>query len=431
MKAFQQFELNEGLIQALESEGIQKPTSIQERLILPIQRGKDVIGQSQTGTGKTLSFLLPIVNQINPEKKQVQAVITAPTRELANQLFTELEKLLQFAPNDNIKAKRVIGGTDRGRGVEQLKNPPHIVIATPGRLNDMVIKEQVLDVHETPVLVVDEADQMLDMGFIELIDQVAGRMPDDLQMLVFSATVPEMLQPFLKKYMNQPRHVQVEPEHASPLEIDHFLLPLKSRERLEFTTEIAKSLRPYLALVFANTKQEADELFELLHSAGLNVDVLHGGLKPRQRKQVMRRLNEASVQYVVATDLAARGMDIEGVSHVINTGLPKELTYYVHRSGRTGRAGATGEVFTIVDKQDEPAIEKLMKEGITFRYTDLKKNEWRPLSSLGTGFKPGEKKRQKPSADGRGAPKRPTKKPKQVKPGYKKKHAKNKKQRGK
>ncbi|PSL45004.1 ATP-dependent RNA helicase CshB [Salsuginibacillus halophilus] len=421
-KAFQQMGINQGLIQVLENRRITKPTDIQQRLLPAGLKGTDVIGQSQTGTGKTLAYLLPIVQNVQPESAHVHAVITAPTRELAFQIHDELLALLAYEPNTSIRTKKAIGGTDREQNVESLKNPPHIVVATPGRLHDMVVKQNVLDVHRAATFVIDEADQMLDMGFIELTDQVAARMPENVQTMVFSATIPEKLKPFLRKYMNQPRHAHVKPEEAAPARIHHYLIPVKNRTRVEMAVSAAKAVRPYLALLFANTKEEADELFDAMIAEGFNVDLLHGGVAPRQRKQVFRRLNDASVQFVVCTDLAARGMDIDGVSHIINTGLPSDLEYYIHRSGRTGRAGADGEVFTIVDKKEETLIEKLASRGIRFGYRDVKRGEWEVLEHLGSGSRPGQAKRKQPKQPTKAKEAGPPpKKPKQVKPGYKKK----------
>ncbi|WP_100398319.1 DEAD/DEAH box helicase [Bacillus sp. FJAT-44742] len=418
MKAFERFGLPPFLIQALQKQNIQKPTEIQERLIPAIKNGKDVIGQSQTGSGKTLSFLLPLVSEIDTKHNYTQAVITAPTRELAGQLYDELLKLLGEDKEEKISSRLVVGGTDRLRTMNKLKNQPHIVVGTPGRLHDMV-KSQALDVHKTKFYVVDEADQMLDMGFIEQVDQVASSMPEDLQMMVFSATIPEKLQPFLKKYMSQPRHVHVKPEEATPAKIDHYLVPLRHRDRTELTVKVAASLNPYLAIVFTNKKEEADEVFAAMVEEGLNVDLLHGGIAPRQRKQVMKRVNDASVQYLVATDLAARGIDIKGVTHVINYALPKELEFYVHRVGRSARAGHTGEAYTLVEKNEQEPLQKLAKKRISFEYKDLRRGEWVSVENMTVTKKNRTRSTASPAAGMK--PATGTKKPKKVKPGYKKK----------
>jgi|UPI00040D33C9 ATP-dependent RNA helicase CshB len=428
---FKRFELKPFLIEALSGQRFSLPTEIQERLIPAIKNGKDVIGQSQTGTGKTLSFLLPILDKIDPAKDEVQAIITAPTRELASQLFDELKKLLEHCPEEEmIHAKLLVGGTDRNRAIEGLKTQPHIVVGTAGRIGDLM-DDKALLVYTAAMLVVDEADQMLDMGFIADVDKVASRMAEDLQMMIFSATIPEKLQPFLKKYMNDPRHVQVEPKHVTASKIEHRIVPLRNRDKLTFTVELAKSINPYFAIVFTNTKEQADEVTAAMQEAGLNVECLHGGLQPRQRKQIMKQVKEVKMQYLVATDLAARGIDVKGVTHIINFGLPKDLDFYVHRVGRTARAGADGVAYTIFEQNDQQAVEKLLKRGISFTYYDFKRGEWQKLDKPPLGV-PGKRPKSSSAKQetvksgsskevvntGTGKAKA---KPKKVKPGYKKK----------
>ncbi|MFA9558752.1 DEAD/DEAH box helicase [Evansella sp. AB-rgal1] len=415
---FERFELKSFLIQALSEFDITMPTEIQERLIPAIKNGMDVIGQSQTGTGKTYAFLLPIVDRINITKKETQAVITAPTRELANQLFDELKKLTNYS-EEPITTQLVVGGTDRLRMMEKLKQKPHIVVGTPGRVADMV-DNQALDVRHVDMFVVDEADQMLDMGFLEDVDRAASRMGTELQMMVFSATIPEKLQPFLQKYLQNPRHVHVQPKNVSPKQIKHWLIPDRDRDRKDLLTNIVKVANPYLAVIFTNKKETADEVFQGLQEAGLNVDILHGGISPRERKKVMKRLQDAEVQYLVATDLVARGIDVEGISHIINYEFPTELEYYIHRVGRTARAGWDGIAITIVGRNDQDSITKLEKQGISFTYREIKDGEWvdidkrnRPKMVSTAKVETGVKKS--------GTSTKAKAKPKKVKPGYKKK----------
>jgi ATP-dependent RNA helicase CshB len=404
---FEKFKLKPFLIEALTAQGFVKPTEIQERLIPGVMNGSSAIGKSQTGTGKTLAFLIPLIERIDPERNECQAIITAPTRELAAQIYQELLKLLP--ENDVYRARKVVGGTDKKRMISKLKNPPHIVVGTPGRIHDL-IKEEALSVYPAAMLVVDEADQMLDMGFIEDVDQIAARMAENLQMLVFSATIPETLQPFLKKYMENPKFVQVKPEQAAAAEIEHVAIDLRHRDKNELLVGIANSINPYLAIVFANTKSHADDVAKALSEAGINVELLHGGLQPRERKQVMKKIERLECQFVVATDLASRGIDIKGVSHIINTELPQDLDFYVHRVGRTGRAGLSGTAITIYNPDtEEAAIQKLEKRGISFQFVDLKGGEFIPVK---------KRVKRKPQQV---QPKASLPKPKRVKPGYKKK----------
>lgn len=422
---FERFQLKPFIIEALSEQRFFMPTEIQERLIPAIISGKDVIGQSQTGSGKTLAFLIPILERIDGTKNEVQAVICAPTRELAAQIFTELEKLITFEKENELSAKLIVGGTDRLREIGKLKTQPQIVVGTPGRIFDLV-QEQALKVYTSQLLVVDEADQMLDMGFIEEVDKIASRMAEELQMLVFSATIPEKLQPFLRKYMNNPRHVQVSPEKTTAERIDHYLIPAKHRDRIKLVIEVAKKYNPYFAIIFANTKEQVDEVADAMVQAGLNVDRIHGGLNPRHRKQVMKEVNAAKIQYLVATDLAARGIDIKGVTHIINYELPNnDLDWYVHRVGRSARAGESGIALSIFDDQDETAIQKLMDRKINFSFLDLKNGEWVELDNKfkrrvrkPTTTTPvvARKQGDTPATGGKAKAK-----PKSVKPGYKKK----------
>lgn len=410
---FEQFGFKQFIIDALLELQFYKPTEIQERLIPSIQKGESVIGQSQTGTGKTHAFLLPLLNQIDPDRQEVQIVITAPTRELAQQIYEEVQKIISFQPA--ITAKNFIGGTDKQRTIERLKNQPHIVVGTPGRINDL-IKEQALLVYTANAMVVDEADLMLDMGFIFDVDQICAKMKEDLQMLVFSATIPEKLKPFLKKYMENPKYTHVEPKQVTAEKIDHYLLPLKHRNKLKLLGEVCRSINPYLAIIFTNTKKMADIVADGLSQNGITVGIIHGDLPPRERKKMMKQINEAEFQYVVATDLAARGIDIKGVSHVINYELPSDLDFYVHRVGRTARAGLSGVALTIYEPSDEDALNKLEKLGIIFLNIDIKDQQW-----IDIGPRDKRKTRKKEQTEIDKKAKSFIQKPKKVKPGYKKK----------
>lgn len=413
---FTRFGLKPFLIEAIHNIGFKEPTEIQERIIPAIKKGESAIGQSQTGTGKTHAYLLPVVDSINPQKEQVQAVITAPTRELAAQIYEELNKLTKFCAEDEmITSKLFIGGTDKLRTIEKLKVQPHIVVGTPGRINDLV-KEQALFVHTTNMLVVDEADLMLDMGFINDVDQIAGKMGQDLQILVFSATIPEKLKPFLKKYLENPTFTHVAPKQIAAEKIEHLLIPLRHRDKLEVVYEIANQFNPYLALIFTNTKKMADEVANGLLEKGLKVGRIHGDLAPRERKKMMKQIKDLEYQYIVATDLAARGIDIEGVSHVINYELPTDLDFYIHRVGRTARAGYSGIAATIYESSDQDALDRLEKLGIEFKHVDIRNQEW-----VDIGARDKRKERKRTVQEPEKLAHKIIRKPKDVKPGYKKK----------
>ncbi|MFD1781271.1 DEAD/DEAH box helicase [Fredinandcohnia salidurans] len=415
VKDFERFQFQPFILEALKEIKFTKPTEIQERLIPSIQRGESAIGQSQTGTGKTHAYILPIINNIDSAKQEVQAVITAPTRELATQIHHEIGKIIKFSDENPITAKLFVGGTDKARAIEKLKTQPHIVVGTPGRIHDL-IKEQALQVYTASQIVVDEADLMLDMGFIEDVDQIAARMAEDLQILVFSATIPDKLKPFLKKYMENPRYTHVAPEQATAAKVEHILVPLRHRNKLKLLQSMLEVYNPYLAIIFTNTKKMADEVADGLIAKGMKVGRLHGDLPPRERKKVMKQINSLEFQYVVATDLAARGIDIEGVSHVINYELPSDLDFYIHRVGRTARAGYSGIAATIYEPADEDAIIRLEKMGVTFVNKDLENEEW---VNIGERNKRKARKKQVDEIDKLAQSQ--VKKPKKVKPGYKKK----------
>ncbi|WP_338470271.1 DEAD/DEAH box helicase [Niallia sp. XMNu-256] len=411
---FERFNLKPFIIKSVKELGFFEPTEIQERLIPTVLKGDSVIGQSQTGTGKTHAYVLPILQRVDPSKEAVQAVITAPTRELATQIYHEILKITKNA-DEEITVRLFIGGTDKQRTIEKLKHQPQVVVGTPGRINDL-IKEQALSVYTASFLVIDEADLMLEMGFLEDVDQIASRMATDLQMLVFSATIPEKLKPFLKKYMENPKYISVAPEQKAAANIEHYLLPSRHRDKHELVYQALSTYNPYLAIVFTNTKKMADEVADALIQKGLKIGRIHGDLSPRERKKMMRQILDLEYQYIVATDLAARGIDIQGVSHVINYELPTDLDFYIHRVGRTARAGFSGIALTIYEDKDEDALNKLEKLGIQFNHVDLRGNEWVDL-----GERNKRNKRQKQVNEIDLKVKTMVKKPKKVKPGYKKK----------
>ena len=374
MANFREFNFKEYIYQALDEINFKEPTEVQARLIPTILKGKSVVGQSQTGSGKTHTFLLPIFQNLNVQKDEVQAVITTPRRELAYQIYEAAKQLAKFSP-ENIWIQNYVGGTDKQRQIEKLKShQPQLVIGTPGRILDLV-RENALDIHNAHYLVVDEADMTLDLGFLKETDAIASTLPKDLQMLVFSATIPEKLRPFLRKYMYNPVIEVVANKHVISPTIDNWLVSTKGRDRNKLIYDLLTMGEPYLALVFANTKERADELTNYLRSQGLKVAKVHGGIQPRQRKRIMREIQNLDYQFVVATDLAARGIDIEGVSHVINDDIPEDLEFFVHRVGRTGRNGMKGTAITLYEPSEEKLIDELESMGVHFVPKAVKNGE--------------------------------------------------------
>lgn len=410
MSKYSDYDFKPFLRDAIARLGFIEPTPIQKEMIPLVLRGKSAIGQAHTGTGKTHSFLLPIVQRIDEEKQEVQAVITSPTRELAQQIYDALQQLIE---ETSISARLLIGGTDKQRTIEKLKNQPQIVVGTPGRIRDLVTENALL-VHTAPILVVDEADLAFDMGFIEDIDGFASRMPEKLEMYVFSATIPEKLQPFLKKYMDSPVHIQMNDKRPVAEGIDFILVPIRSKSRNRRLLEVINVINPYLSVIFCNTRKTAEAVAHFLAENGIRAGQIHGDLSPRDRKKMMKQIRDLEYQYIVATDLAARGIDIQGISHVINYEIPEDLEFFIHRVGRTARAGNKGTAITLYEPEDEDALNRVEKMGIPFVQKDVKDGEWIELKE-----RHARKKRVKHENEIEKIAKAKVRKPKKVKPGYK------------
>jgi ATP-dependent RNA helicase CshB len=366
---------------------------------------------------KTHAFLIPIFEKLNVDNNEVQVVITSPTRELANQIFKNARQIASMSET-KIDIRKYTGGSDRGKEIGRLeKSQPQIVIGTPGKIKDLVVKENVLKIHTAEVFVIDEADMALEIGFLEDIDLIAGGMKDELQMMVFSATIPEKLKPFLRKYMNQPFEVYIKPRELSSLNIDHKFIPIKSKARKDVLKNLLKAINPYVAIIFCNRKETVEEIGQELYNEGLNITKVHGGISPRERKRVMERINKGEYQYIVASDIASRGIDIDGVSHVINYDLPKDMEFYVHRTGRTGRASYHGEAISLYSVSDDKYIDFLENKGIKITYYDIKEKQL-----VERRERKERDKREHVTAGFDRHTVNVKKKDKKVKPGYKKKY---------
>lgn len=416
MKKFEDFNLKKETLDFIQANGFKEPTPIQEDVIPAALKGKDVIGLSATGSGKTHAYLIPIMENIDVTKNECQAVITAPTRELAAQIYEMARSMEKYLPS--LREALYIGGKDREKDIEQLKNKqPHIVIGTPGRIKDLFLNAGALRIDHARILVVDEADMTLEFGFLDEIDAFAGRMSDDLQMMAFSATMPEQLKPFIKKYMQHPITYQIGEKVRFNPSIQHVLVPCYHHTYVETIKSILPGFNPYVCLIFANTRAEASEIAEQLRESGVRVTEIHGDLTSRKRKQAMKSIASGEDTYVVATDLAARGIDIGEVSHVISCGFPKDLEYYVHRAGRTGRAGASGTCYALYKENDEEAIRSLMKRGIHFEHMRYRSTGWQTLHPYGQKHL----RKSDDELDKKIAMVYNNKKNTKVKPGYKKK----------
>ena len=416
MKKFEDFNLKDTTMAFIEKNHFTQPTPIQEQVIPSALRGKDVIGLSSTGSGKTHAYLIPIMEKVDPNSDEAQFVITAPTRELATQIFEMAKVMTEILPE--LRVRLYVGGRERSKDIEQLeKSQPHIVIGTPGRIKDLFLNAGALRIDKASMLVVDEADMTLEYGFLDEIDAFAGRLGKHLQMLAFSATMPEQLKPFINKYMHHPITYQIGEKVRFNPDIKHVLVPCYHHSYAETILSILPGFQPYVCLIFANTRQEASEIAEELRKNKVSVSEIHGDLTSRKRKQAMKSISNAEHTYVVATDLAARGIDIGEVTHVISCGFPEDLEYYIHRAGRTGRAGSTGICYALYQESDDQAIRSLQKRGIKFDHARHRSTGWQTLHPYGQRRLKTDDELEKKIAMIM------TKKNTKVKPGYKKKRA--------
>ncbi|MCY9577826.1 DEAD/DEAH box helicase [Paenibacillus alvei] len=348
LKTFAEFGLEPKVLQAITELGFEESTPIQEKAIPVAMTGRDLIGQAQTGTGKTAAFGIPLISKIDPTEERVKALIMTPTRELAIQVADEIGKLTRFK---GVRSLPIYGGQDIGRQIRALKKHPQIIIGTPGRLLDH-INRKTIRLDDVATVVLDEADEMLDMGFMEDITSILSLVPEQRQTMLFSATMPPNIQKLANQFLREPEHVSVMPKHVSAPLIDQAYIEVPERVKFDALSRLLDMESPELAIVFGRTKRRVDELSEALQKRGYSADGLHGDLSQNQRDTVMRKFRDGSIDVLVATDVAARGLDVSGVTHVINFDLPQDPESYVHRIGRTGRAGKEGSAWSFVTPRE-------------------------------------------------------------------------------
>jgi ATP-dependent RNA helicase CshB len=366
------FEYKKYINSAMEDLKFADLTEVQKKVIPLILEGKDLMVTSETGSGKTHAYLIPIFQKLDENNHSLQFLISSPTRELAEQIMTFARQIASFSETP-IDIRLFTGGTNRPDEMARLKkSQPQIVIGTPGKLKDLVVKENLLDVHLVKTFVVDEADMTLDEGFLEDVDNVAGKMMDGrLQTLVFSATLPEQIQPFLRKYLKSPEFIQISQRNTTSLNIAHYFVKTKGHVREEVLKNLLKTINPYFAIVFCNTKESADFVYSVLVAEKYNVGLLHGGLEARKRKQVIAGVRGLKFQYLVATDLLSRGIDIPNISHIINYELPRDWEFYVHRTGRTGRMDKDGIAISLYDYDNDEYLNMLEERGLKTGYKEI------------------------------------------------------------
>jgi ATP-dependent RNA helicase DeaD len=351
--------ISETIVDKLRGHGIAKPTPIQEQAIPFVMSGNDIIAQAQTGTGKTFAFILPILEKVTHDADHVQALIVTPTRELALQITDEIEKLI--VDIDGVDVLAVYGGQDVDKQLKKLKRGMQIVVGTPGRLLDH-IRRETIRLSEISYLVLDEADQMLHIGFLNEVEDIIRETPASRQTMLFSATMPPEIRKLAKKHMREPEYIQVEKTQGPAENVKQIAIHTTDRAKQATLIQLVETYRPYLAVIFCRTKRRVSKLFDVLKANGFSCDELHGDLSQAKRERVMKRFRDAEVQLLIATDVAARGLDVEGVTHVFNYDIPQDAESYVHRIGRTGRAGMTGLAITFYSSEDRPLLDLIEQE---------------------------------------------------------------------
>ncbi|MEH6993311.1 DEAD/DEAH box helicase [Neobacillus drentensis] len=359
MPDFKSLGISESTVNKLKEFGVAKPTPIQEKAIPFVMNGRDVIAQAQTGTGKTFAFILPILEKINPLASHVQALIVTPTRELALQITEEFVKLTNDI--DGVDVLAVYGGQDVDKQLKKLKKNIQIVVGTPGRLLDH-IRRGTVHLSEASYLVLDEADQMLHIGFLNEVEDIIRETPKTRQTMLFSATMPGEIRTLANKHMRKPEYIQVEKTQGPAANVKLIAIHTIDRAKQATLIQLVETHRPYLAVIFCRTKRRVSKLYEVLKSHKFLCDELHGDLSQAKREQVMKRFRDGDIQLLIATDVASRGLDVEGVTHVYNYDIPQDAESFIHRIGRTGRAGTKGLAITFYSTDDRPTLDMIEKE---------------------------------------------------------------------
>lgn len=398
--------------EALNELNFVETTSVQELVFKKLKSNTNIIVQSATGSGKTHAFLLPIFNRIDVNSKNVQAVIIAPTRELATQLFNVASQIAKYA---DIDVRLYIGGSSRDNEIRRLNiSQPQIVIGTIGRIHDLAVQANALKIYSALDLVIDEADMVFEEKAIVEVDKVLSIIVGNPKFWLFSATLTKGLRQFINKYLSGTDEIIIEEKELTKSSIEHCFIPCKAKQKEDVLLNIIDIINPYLLLIFVNTKEKVIELSKFLANNDIKVATIHGDLDDRTRRQTLKRIQDMQYRYIIASDIASRGIDIQGVSHVINFDLPKDTEFYIHRTGRTARYDQTGIAFALYDYDDEKYVEFLRKKGLNVKFKKIVNGEFVPTKlekAIGT-----QKLKEKTDAV---HAKHPL--PKKVKPGYKKK----------
>jgi ATP-dependent RNA helicase DeaD len=370
LNSFNELGLSAPLLQALQDLGFEKPSEIQAQAVPQLlNNNQDFIGLAQTGTGKTAAFGLPLLQRLNPENKGTQALILAPTRELGQQIAEQLALYSKYLPKINVLP--VYGGAAISNQIRDLKKGQQVIIATPGRLIDLLNRKAV-KLHDLGLLVLDEADEMLNMGFKEELNEILSHTPKEKMTWLFSATMPKEIKHIVKSYMHQPAEVRINPKNQVNTSIDHQYVQTRQSDKTAALMRFLDLDPDLRGVVFCRTKRDTQNLAEELLKEGYQADALHGDLSQPQRDRVMKRFKSKELQVLIATDVAARGIDVDDLSHVFHMALPDDDPYYTHRSGRTARAGKKGISLVFTSNREQGHLKRLMRVlGIEFTKVEV------------------------------------------------------------
>ncbi len=360
MKTFESLGLSEPVLKVLAEIGFEQPSEIQaEAIPVLLTEFIDFIGQAQTGTGKTAAFGLPLIEKVEVESRHTQALVLAPTRELCQQIAEQLQTFSKYVKGLNVLP--VFGGANIGQQIKALKKPTQIIVATPGRLIDL-IKRKALYLDELSCLILDEADEMLNMGFKDELDEILSYTPEDKLVWLFSATLPAGIKKIISNYMDDPFEVRVSAKNEMNKNIEHQFVSVKNADKIEALSRFLDIHEDMRALIFCRTRRETKNLADILKARNYKTEALHGDLNQNQRDHVMKRFKNHQLEVVIATDVAARGIDVNDLSHVFHMTLPDDMAYYTHRSGRTARAGKHGVSIAFVNRKEQFKIRQLEKK---------------------------------------------------------------------
>jgi len=377
---FKELGVREDLLQALEKCSFAEPTEIQSKVIPLALSRRNVLGKSPTGSGKTHAYLIPLIQKIDLTVNKVQALIVAPTRELAKQIFIMAKQFNEFIPE--LKIMLFSSGTDRNKDIQKLDNIPHIVIGTPGRIKDFGFDNSYINLVSSEMVVIDEADMILEEGFLDEVGVILDKLKKDIQILCFSASLSERLLQFLNKYISSPVLVKIEGQYITSKNVEHIAYPTRNRDRLAVLKYLLEVTNPFICIVFASKKETVDEIYKFLKKNNFECCEIHGDLSSTIRKSTLNRIKNNEYSVIVASDMMARGLDIEGVSEVINFDLPYKDEFYFHRAGRTGRADNYGKCYTLYDKDEINKLSFLYKKGVKFINKEYSNGEWIVLKDL-------------------------------------------------